>query len=520
MFGWGGGIGLTPVGCEPEKERRPPSAPTSLDFPVHISDTTGNERESSLREIGNILGSIKKPQDISADKFEAFNLRVEHDVPASAIVRQDIPNSSPLLPWEDDSPNPSPSTEDGSPILLENGNPYPPKERFEVLKDELLLDNDDAFREVGRLPPRDGRQRVRVTQARKFWMGLERMSQYWDTSLDRYYERPATPRSSTPQAGSEDTMQTDDKVQPTQAENQAGTEINLDNQSNGSDLKGGQAEFVTMYQGRRIGTGHEMPEDVREETIRALTEMAAWPFGCQVALPIMPPRLTLGTLLFPIRQTFEVARSPKDRQLARSGVMEGPLLAAQCRPETSFRAPQEAVGSGIGEVCDLFRELGSMLLAAQERLRQGAVEVKPGEGKWWTVTPRWGGAFNDVVGDNGNFSHGEDTPTLDAGNSRKRSKYDHPFLAPRRPNGARRLSNAERWRLVQPGPSLWDRRMRYIQIGKSQDSAFDDIYMLSSINHHLAILHLRVHRRYIEVLTTGDSDFPPDSDTEDQPWSA
>ena len=42
--------------------------------------------------------------------------------------------------------------------------------------------------------------------------------------------------------------------------------------------------------------------------------------------------------------------------------------------------------------------------------------------------------------------------------------------------------------------------------------------MLSSINHHLAILHLRVHRRYIEVLTTGDSDFAPDSDTEDQPW--
>lgn len=462
------------MGCEPEKERRPPSAPTSLDFPAHTSDTTGNEPESSLREIGSILGSIKRPQDISAEKFKAFNLRIEHDIPASDIVRQDLPNFCPPLPWEDDSPNPSPLTEDGSPILLENGNPYPPKERFEVLKDELLLDNDDAFREVGRLPPREGRQKVRVTQARKFWMGLERMSQYWDSSLDHYYERPATPRS-TPQAGHEDKMQTDGEVQPPQTENKAEAEMNRDYTTTNSNQRDGQAEFVTMYQGRRIGSGHEMPEDAREETIRALTEMAAWPFGCQVALPIMPPRLSLGTLLFPIRQTFEVARSPKDRQLARSGVMEGPLFAAQCRPETSFRTPQEATGSGIGEVCDLFRELGSMLLAAQERLRQGAIEVKPGEGKWWTMTPRWGGAINDVVGDSGNFSHGDDRPTLDAGNVRKRSKYEHPFFAPRRPNGARRLSNAERWRLVQPGPSLWDRRMRYIQIGKSNGSAFDDV---------------------------------------------
>lgn len=42
--------------------------------------------------------------------------------------------------------------------------------------------------------------------------------------------------------------------------------------------------------------------------------------------------------------------------------------------------------------------------------------------------------------------------------------------------------------------------------------------MLSSINHHLAILHLRVHRRYIDVLASSKSDFSPDSDTADQPW--
>ncbi|THC87972.1 hypothetical protein EYZ11_012580 [Aspergillus tanneri] len=516
MFGWCGGLGIATVGLDPEQERRPPSAPTNLDFPLHKGlDATGSESESSLRQIGDLLASIKRPQDISSERFKAFNLKVELNIPATCIVRRDSTSRSPLLPWEDSSSNPSPSLDDGSPVLLENGDSYPPKERFEVLKDELLMDNDDVFREVGRLPPREGRQRVRVTQTRKFWTGLERMSQYWDSSLDHYYERPATPQQQGPAGDSGGKMQTDNGTQPV-SPNETEVSMDLEAPAKTNDQVREQSECVTMYKGRRTGCGSEMPEDIREETIRALAEMAAWPFGCQVALPIMPPRLTVKTLLFPVRQTFTVARSPKDRQLARSGVMEGPLLVAQCRPETSFRVSHEAPGSGTAEICDLFREVGGMLLTAQERLRQGTAEVRPGEGKWWTTSPRWGGAPNDAVGDSGNCN--DIPPTPESGNARKRSKYEHPFLASRRPAGSRKLSNSERWKLVQPGPSLWDRRMRYIQIGKGMESPFDDIYMLSSINHHLAILHLQVHRRYIEILTTGDSDFPPDTDTPDQPW--
>lgn len=39
--------------------------------------------------------------------------------------------------------------------------------------------------------------------------------------------------------------------------------------------------------------------------------------------------------------------------------------------------------------------------------------------------------------------------------------------------------------------------------------------MISSINHHVSILHLRVHRRYLDIFTTGDSTFPT---TEGEPW--
>ncbi|KAE8349990.1 hypothetical protein BDV28DRAFT_140017 [Aspergillus coremiiformis] len=527
MFGWCSSLGFPSVSPEPDKERRAPSDPTPLDFPVYytLSDTTKEQPEASLAQVYDILASIGKPQDITPERFQVLNLKVETDLSASCIVNKHDPNFFPPLPWEDTPPNSSPLTEeDGTPILMENGNPYPPKERYDVLKGELLLDNDDAFREVARLPPGEGRQRVRVTQTRKFWTGLERMAQYWDTSLDNYFERPVTPKQAA-EAEPEHKMQTHNEAPSSGPQQKPDMPIHSDDTSKtatpgnqSADHGGGNPGSVRMYTGRRVGAGHEMPEDIREETIRAFTEMAAWPFGCLVALPILPPRLSIRTLLFPVRQTFTAARSPKDRQLARSGVMEGPVFTAQCRPETCFRAPEDVPGTGFGEVCDLFREVGGMLLAAQERARQGMIERRPGEGKWWTTTPRWGGAPNDAVGDSGNFTNGDERPGPDDGNSRKRSKYEHPFLASRRLGSSRKLSNSEKWKLVQPGPGLWDKRMRYIQIGKDPESPFDDIYMVSSINHHLAILHLRVHRRYIDIITFGESEFPSDSKTAGQPW--
>ncbi|PLN77129.1 hypothetical protein BDW42DRAFT_8464 [Aspergillus taichungensis] len=516
--------GAPPVVAEPNAERQPPTAPTPLDFPAHRpSYNPDPDAELHVKDIYQALASIRRPQDITPERFKPFNVSVEPDVPTADITGRVV--SQPPLPWTPEAADPaSRCLPDGSPILLDNGNPYPPKDRYDVLEKELLYDNDDAFREVSRLEPREGRERVRVTQTRKFWIGLEHMSHYWDTSLDEYFERPATPKDEVA-----DPMQTepDAPAPQTAMEVDSTPAATANNNSNGEKAP----KIVKKYKGRRTGAGHEMPEEIRDETVRALTEMAAWPFGCQVALPMMPPRLATRALLFPVRQTFGAARSPKDRQLARSGVMEGPVFTAQCRPDTAFRGPQEELGTGTAEVCDLFREIGGMLLAAQERGREGLTEVRPGEGQWWTTVPRWGGAPNDAVGDSAKAqcnsssnssgsSSSEESKTPELGNARKRSKFEHPFVATGRSRTARKLSNAERWKVVQPGPSLWDRRMRYIQIGKDPASPFDDIYMLSSINHHVAILHLRVHRRYLEILTSGESNFPPESDTPDQPWYA
>ncbi|KAK9847542.1 hypothetical protein MYU51_018641 [Penicillium brevicompactum] len=526
MFGWGAGLAFPSATSEPEKERKPPADPTPLDFPVYnLPNVASNESDSRLTEMSDLLADIKRPQDITMERFRPLNLQMDTDVPVSRMIPEDTSHPTAPLPWEDTSE----PTEDNPRPLMGNGAPYPHKERYETLRGEMELDNDDTFREVARLQPRPGRSRVRVTQSRKFWTGLERMAQYWDTSLDHYYERPASPEATPPseEEQANDTMSVDEELKIPDG---PGDAMDVDEARTLTPVDDAEearpAPAVTMYTGRRIGNGSEMPDDTRDETVRAFVEMAAWPFGCQVTVPTLAPRLTTKNLLFPVRQTFQSSRSPRDRQLARSGMLEGPVLISQCRPETSFRNANDAPGTGLGEVCDLFREVGGMLLAAQERAREGAIERQPGEGKWWTTAPRFGGAPNDgILEDLINNGHGMSLPDSMMEEARpapeaKRRQFEHPFVTSlsRRPSAMRRLTSSEKWKILQPGPSLWDKRMSYMQIGKVQECPFDDIYMISSINHHVAILHLRVHRRYLDILTDGHSSYPADSGSDEQPW--
>lgn len=489
-------LALPSANSDPDKERKPPASPTPLDFPVYrLPDTVGPE--ATLRDLYSHLASIKRPQDISFDRFKPLNVHVDNDVELRSIFPKGQTESLPPLPWENTpAAQPAEDTKDAPRPQMSNDFPYPTKDRFDVLKNELLLDNDDAFREVTRLPVLEGRTRVRVTQTRKFWAALDRVAQYWDTSIDHYFDRPPTPGPEGPDT--EGKLQPDNPMETASNPDAEDSKMDIDGpepstKSNGN-TEGEQEKpaAVPRYKGRRIGSGHEMPDELRDETIRAFVEMIAWPFGCQVTVPTLPPRLSVKSLLFPVRQTFQAARSPRDRKIARSGILEGPVLIAQCRPETSFRTFSESPGDGIGEMCDLFREVGGMLLAAQERAREGATEMRPGEGKWWTMQPRFGGAPNDGILDDLVKGHGMPLPDsmmeesrseeskpspLEAENMPKRHKLENHFASSlaRRPSAMRRMSSSEKWKILQPGPSLWDKRMRYMHIGKVKESPFDDV---------------------------------------------
>ncbi|KAM5443918.1 hypothetical protein MferCBS31731_001164 [Microsporum ferrugineum] len=544
MFSWGGGLAVPSFYVNLEEEREPPPLPTTVQFPEYGRlNSYGPHDEKGCDVLYRLLAGAKKPQDITDEYLAAFNIKVVPDVDASRIVPDHDQNPKPPYQW----PNYSPGEGEGkldatidAPIFLSNGAPFPDKSKHNLLKEELLFDNDDAFRSLARVEPPPGRKNPRIAHARKFWTALQQAAQYWDTSHDNYYEISTENDSGC--AATDPTIANGhgkgvaSGVAP---DNVLGSRMDVDNRYSYNQspvtipqMKPRIPSGNRRYKGRRIGTGTDMPDSVREDILRGLVEMVAWSLGCQIKLPTMPPRLAVKDLLFPVRQSFNVSRIPQDRQEARKRILEGPVLVAQCRAETQFY--DNATEQRYVEKCDVLRETAGMLLLAQERARENKTEVKPGDGKWWATTPRWGGLPNNgPVGEPIRTSPEElaepapsSSPVDPEATANKRTKHDRSTISFRRGLGPnRKVSMVEKWKTVQPGPGLWDKKMKYVKIGADVDSPFDDVFMVSSINHHFSIIHLRVYDQYLQWLETGKADsvntdagLGSDADPESSQW--
>jgi hypothetical protein len=67
----------------------------------------------------------------------------------------------------------------------------------------------------------------------------------------------------------------------------------------------------------------------------------------------------------------------------------------------------------------------------------------------------------------------------------------------------RRPNPVEHWKALRPGSSVWDPRTVYEAIGKDPDAEWDEVFMISSLNHHISVLKLRVHPLYAQFLLEG-----------------
>lgn len=113
---------------------------------------------------------------------------------------------------------------------------------------ELLHDNDDAFRAAGRQPPLPGRQAPRIVYTRKFWNALADVAIYWDTSLDKYSDEDTKKKG-------KDAMDIDELR----------SEAHQDHKMDLDDKKAGETKPAdstkkgkTTYTGRRTDTGRNM----------------------------------------------------------------------------------------------------------------------------------------------------------------------------------------------------------------------------------------------------------------------
>jgi len=425
-----------------------------------------------------------KPSEVTYQHLEALNLEI---LPLCSIEA--------LVPSAPDGTSyvPSLAIKPAAPVLsyaqASQANPNTAKRRqeFEERLAELKVDNDTAFRVITRTY-KDGSKPPRLAYMRKFWAGLENMSQYWDCSLDQYYEVVTGPDeegtspkrqcfhanklrnsksfpSSTPSAEqvnldlrvfqsamevkvnglrpdspSAQRMFAKPRSPPFSAVTPADTDRAMRSSSASPEPRPRM-----RYKGRRTSTGQEMPNEFRSETVRAFVEGTIWPFQCSIAAPRHMPMVQLGKLIFPVRQTAAVYRVPQDRTRARQGQLEGPMMIVQVRPDGNF-TDGAAQSQEIKSTLDLLREVGGLLQIAQERRREGTKQEKPGEGEWWTIKPRWGGgAGGEIANEIGNADIVEAAEELlggmrDSLGGRVRKKKTPAML----------------WKEVKCGSGFWD----------------------------------------------------------------
>ncbi|KAF2807799.1 uncharacterized protein BDZ99DRAFT_420347 [Mytilinidion resinicola] len=528
------------------KERTPPSKPTPVVFPSFLPEpsvsreppkwTTGDSSDLTARFV-----AIRKPSDVTAEHLALLNVTCEHPGDFESLLSTS-PNGLSFLPptsWleplqegvEVDPPN----------RVLSNGRKPLDRKDFYIRAKELYCTNEDAFSVLTRTPKLN-QPAPRLAHFRRFWEGLDNMAYYWDTSLDEYippapeaaHEDPEDSDSPSKEAPANDrglqaeieamnveeprkkaktviespkesplpTPETKPEPKPYSKPTPPATiysssSLSLPARTQPPKVPGAAApepaeKIPGTYRGSRLGNGAEMPDAYRLDTVRGFLEPIAWAFGLTLVPHRRPPALALESVRFPVRMSTVAWRAPADRTRARAGWLEGPVLGVQCRAETEF-------GSGgsleAESVLDVVRELGGLLLLSQERTREGKTERKPGDGKWWVTRPRWGGGLGGEVGE---ASGGSDVPV-----EKEKEKEEKPVRTRLGGRERRRMSAAEIWKVLKPGNGFWDPKVEYQAVGKSSDAEWDEVYMVSSLNHHVSILKLRVHPLYVQFLTDG-----------------
>jgi hypothetical protein len=491
---------------------------------------------------------LKRPSDVTEDTLALLNVTFQPECDFETLLlslSNDAELHLPPKDWLEPPEHIDLLMSSGSAVtLLSNGKRKPDHNEFYVRARELLFNNADAFSTLTRKGGR-GQASLRLAHFRKFWEGLDNMAYYWDNSLDEYHlpnpeaidrggetfaklsslikgshgqgtqgetkvarnstggpelsspgeEEPrkkakveavsnTTPRQSAnsnvfPPGSAQASSVSTNRVLPARAAPpKVPWATNLEHPDKPVDLSRG------YYRGYRIGNGAEMPDQYRIDCVRAFLEPIAWAFGVTLAQHRRPPVLKLQRVRFPVRMSSVAWRAPQDRAKARQGWMEGPLLGMQCRADVDFGSTGKLSAESI---LDTVRELGGLLLLAQERAREGKTESRDGEGKWWTTKERWGGGPGGEVGD----AHGaSDIPVKEA------SGVPEEKLVQRNPDGSkvrRRPTPAEVWKVLRPGHPSWDPKVKYEAIGRNRSVEWDDVRFCTTLD---SLIHALTAIRY------------------------
>lgn len=445
----------------------PPPTPITLPHGHPGLQTAPTDATASELSLVNYLQTLYRPAEVSSAIFEALGVHVINDVP----LRDLLPDTS-LLPdfdaWDQLSADEAREQNDATKRTLNTGAPSPGVQTYQDRKRELSIPNDDAFRVVRRMPPPKGKQQARLGNAYEFYRCLESMTTFWD---DTSRPPPANPSSPPSQPGQ-------------------------DNQSPETAQDDEPAGAI------RTSAGSSTPFEFRQNLIHAFLKLVAYDFGCSAQAARAEPRLQVRapppaqrSSYFASGCTF-VFRSPRTRDAARQGLVDGPVAAVSARATTSFETEHD-------HDIDFARELVAALVTAQQRTRQGKSERRPGEGTWWTTKPRWGGGTGGPIGreiDRDAVQGDKDARPSETAGAGAAAPTPRASGMPATKRPRKQMSIYDNYRMVRPPSASWDAKARYEAIGRVPGAGYDDVFVVSSLFHHVSILRFRVPDRLLEVL--------------------
>ncbi|KAL7790346.1 hypothetical protein V8C37DRAFT_185179 [Trichoderma ceciliae] len=472
MFGSFGLANLLPK-AKVAPEDIPPPTPICLPrYQPFVQDDIPVDPEQALSNLLKYTGRASATSGSIGLSAIGFDLKL--DVEAEELIP--IPSFMPdFEKWDRLTPEEAREQNQAERRPIRNGNFSPPCQVYVERRRELSNTNEDAFRTVRRLAPPKGRQQARLGNAYEFFRCLEFFTTYW--------EDPSRPPSLPPS--------------PELAPSENGEETNT-------------AQESPRCQATRTSDGSSMPPEYRQNLISAFIKLVAYDFGCNVSMARVEPRLQLSSpkghpsprKSYSPSACHFLFQSPTTRETARAGLVYGPLGAVSTRPGINFTTPDIETAQST----DLAREVLAALITAQHRAREEKVETPFGEDQWWTSKPRWGGGTGGPIGREIDM----DMPPVDkdaaAADSEKAVRP--PAKRPRKT-----MSIYDAYRMVHPPAFTWDKKARYEAVGRQKGVDYDDVFVISSIFHHISILRVRVPDRLLEVL--GGS---PDPDVTRRSW--
>ncbi|KAK5653580.1 hypothetical protein OQA88_8842 [Cercophora sp. LCS_1] len=508
---------LIPTGLVPQAPPKEVPPPTPVNFPRcfpqhRTDDLEGDGSGRPPKHLASVLQGIIRPTEVTVAHLAALGSYVINDSTITELIPDPayIPD---FTAWEALSADEAHSVNESTRKKINTGALSPGCQAYLERKRELSISNTLAYRAIRRVTPPKGQTQARLGNSFEFFRFLELLSTFWDDSTQDAVpeENPQEAKNDKPEGDSEE-------AKPALAPRE-----------------------IRFY---RTGAGHQMPPDYRQNIVTAFLKLVAYDFGCNASAPRTEPRLYVSSpassprvrsSYFSSGCTF-IFRTPTTREAARAGIVEGPLAAISARHTVTFPAPRpdSTPAADRDSTLDLARELIAALITAQHRAREGREEKRIGESAWWATKPRWGGGSGGPIGREIDNQSGaddavgdKDVPPLEEAQSSapasdavppptsrpsskniddlRRSKYlslrgSGGEKGAKRQKKSGNLPMYDNYRMVRPPSAAWDKKTKYMAVGRKKGVDYDDVFVVSTLFHHMSVLRVRVPDSLLKAL--------------------